>query len=74
MLASVASIGLMLAGDAAVLVVAVEDVPRMLSSSLDRLLLQLWPAAVFTWFVVLATPEEASRRDGVPSPAMPYEH
>ena len=68
-LASAACLGLMLAGHAAVLVVAVEDVPRMLSSSLDRLLLQLWPVAVFTWFVVLATPDEASGRDWVPPPA-----
>ena len=61
--AAAASIALILLGHAAVLVVAVEDVPRMLGSSLDRLLLQLWPAAVCVWFMVLCTPEEAAGRD-----------
>jgi hypothetical protein len=64
-LAAGASLGLTLAGHGFVLVAAVEDVPRMLGSSLERLLLQLWPAAVFTLFMVLATPEDAAR-EGVP--------
>jgi hypothetical protein len=63
LLATVATIVLMLAGHGVVFVSAVEDVPRMLDSSLDRLLLQLWPVVVLTWFAVLATPEEAMRRN-----------
>jgi hypothetical protein len=58
-----ASLILMLGGHAVVFVATAEDVARLLNSSLERLLLQLWPAVVFAWFVVLATPEEASRHD-----------
>jgi hypothetical protein len=57
------AVALMLAGHALVLLSAVADVPRMVDSSLDRLLLQLWPVVILAWFTVLATPEEALRRD-----------
>jgi hypothetical protein len=35
------------------------DLQWHLGSSLDRLLLQLWPLVVFTYFVLIQTPEEA---------------
>jgi hypothetical protein len=55
------TLGLVLAGHAVVFVATADDVARLLDSSLERLLLQLWPAAVFTCFMVFATPEEAAR-------------
>ncbi len=66
---TVASVGLMLAGHAVVFVATAEDVARLLNSSLERLLLQLWPSVVFVWFVVLATPAEAAQRDADRRPA-----
>lgn len=53
---------LMLVGDYLVFVSMAYDLPRLLNSSLDRLLLQLWPSALFLLFMVVGTPEEA----GVP--------
>jgi hypothetical protein len=55
-----AALVLMLVGHAAVFVVTAEDVARLLNSSLERLLLQMWPATLFACFMVLATPGEAS--------------
>ncbi|MBA3496248.1 MAG: hypothetical protein H0T86_04010 [Gemmatimonadales bacterium] len=66
----VASVGLMLAGHVVVFVATAEDVARLLNSSLERLLLQLWPTVVFAWFMVLATPEEAAQRDAERRPAI----
>jgi Dolichyl-phosphate-mannose-protein mannosyltransferase len=42
-----------------VYVLSPADLAWHLGSSLDRLLLQLWPAVVFTYFMVVQTPEEA---------------
>ena len=50
---------LMLAGDYVVFVAMAYDLPRLLNSSLDRLLLQLWPSALFLLFMAVRTPEEA---------------
>jgi hypothetical protein len=50
---------LMLAIHYAVFVAMAYDLPRLLSSSLDRLLLQLWPSALFLLFMAVRTPEEA---------------
>ncbi len=55
-----AALVLMLVGHAAVFVATAEDVARLLNSSLERLLLQMWPATLFACFMVLATPGEAS--------------
>jgi hypothetical protein len=43
---------LMAIGHLLVLLVAPGDMPRLASASLNRLILQLWPAAVFTGFMV----------------------
>jgi hypothetical protein len=43
-----------------VFIVTTEDVARLLNSSLERLLLQLWPSVVFAWFMLLADAEEAT--------------
>jgi hypothetical protein len=67
LVAIVTTVALMLAGHALVLLSAVEDVPRMVDSSLDRLLLQLWPVVILAWFTVLATPEELRRDAGAAS-------
>jgi hypothetical protein len=53
-------LALMLAGHYAVFVAMAYDLPRLLNSSLDRLLLQLWPSALFLLFMVVHPPEEAS--------------
>jgi hypothetical protein len=50
---------LMLAIHYVVFVAMAYDLPRLLSSSLDRLLLQLWPSALFLLFMAVRTPEEA---------------
>jgi dolichyl-phosphate-mannose-protein mannosyltransferase len=50
---------LMLAVDYVVFVAMAYDLPRLLNSSLDRLLLQLWPSALFLLFMAVRTPEEA---------------
>jgi hypothetical protein len=50
---------LMLAGHYVVFVAMAYDLPRLLNSSLDRLLLQLWPSALFLLFMAVRTPEEA---------------
>jgi hypothetical protein len=60
-------IGLMVAGHLAVFAVAVDDVPRMVNSSLDRLLLQLWPATLFVWFMIVHTPEEVRQKSARPA-------
>jgi len=49
---------LMLAVDYIVFVAMAYDLPRLLNSSLDRLLLQLWPSALFLLFMAVRTPEE----------------
>lgn len=54
------TLGFTLAGYWVALVTAPGDLPRMLNSSVDRLLLQLWPAAVFLFFLVAAPPDEAA--------------
>jgi hypothetical protein len=64
-----AVMGLMLLGHAAVFVATAEDVARLLDSSLERLLLQLWPATVFASFMLLATPSEAAGLEARPVPA-----
>jgi Dolichyl-phosphate-mannose-protein mannosyltransferase len=51
---------LILAGHALVYLTMSDELPRHLNNSLDRLLLQLWPSALFLLFSALRTPEEAS--------------
>ncbi len=52
------ALALMLAGHYVVFVAMAYDLPRLLNSSLDRLLLQLWPSALFLLFMAVRTPEE----------------
>jgi hypothetical protein len=54
-----AALALMLVGHYVVFVTMAYDLPRLLNSSLDRLLLQLWPSILFLLFMVIRTPEEA---------------
>jgi hypothetical protein len=51
---------LVLTGHALVYLTMSDELPRHLNNSLERLLLQLWPAALFLLFTALRTPEEAS--------------
>jgi len=56
--AGTAALVLLLAGHFMVFVSMADELPRLLNSSLDRLLLQLWPSALFLFFMVVRTPEE----------------
>ena len=53
---------LLLAGHFMVFVSMAHELQRLLNSSLDRLLLQLWPSALFVFFMVVATLEKAGSR------------
>jgi hypothetical protein len=50
---------LIMAGHYAVFVSMAHELARLLASSLDRLLLQLWPSALFLVFMVCRAPEES---------------
>jgi hypothetical protein len=58
---------LMLAGFFFVYIVSPFNLEWHLDTSLDRLLLQVWPLAVFAYFAVVQTPERAMREEGVRS-------
>jgi hypothetical protein len=49
---------LLLAGHFMVFVSMADELPRLLKSSLDRLLLQIWPSALFLFFMVVRAHEE----------------
>jgi len=51
---------IVVAGHASVYLTMSDELPRHLNNSLERLLLQLWPATLFVLFTALRTPEEAS--------------
>jgi hypothetical protein len=57
---------LLLAGHFMVFVSMADELPRLLDSSLDRLLLQLWPSALFLFFIVVRTLEEGASDALVP--------
>jgi len=61
-LTAVSVLGLMFAGYMVTYVVTPRDLPWHLLTSLDRLLVQLWPILVFAYFLTVATPEEAVAR------------
>ena len=56
---ALAALSLTLAGYAAVYLTTPQDLAWHLRTSLPRLLLQLWPSAVFVYFLLLETPEQA---------------
>jgi hypothetical protein len=62
----IATLGLVLAGYFAVFLTSIEDLAWHLKV-VDRLFLQLWPSAVFLFFLLLRTPEQIS---GDVSPAL----
>ena len=66
-----AALVLVLAGHFMVFVSMADELSRLLASSLDRLLLQLWPSTLFLYFMVVRTPEEIL--SGRPAPAQPVE-
>ena len=57
---SLVTLALVLSGYVLVGLTAPDDYIRLLNSSVDRLLLQLWPTAVFTYFMIARPPEEAT--------------
>ena len=58
------AIVLLLAGHFMVFVSMAHELQRLLNSSLDRLLLQLWPSVLFVFFMVVSTLEEKGARRG----------
>ncbi len=54
-------LALMLAGDFAVYVLFPNDVNWQMSTSLDRLFLQLWPAGLFAFFMAANVPQLAAK-------------
>jgi len=54
-------VALMLAGDFAVYVLLPNDVNWQMSTSLDRLFLQLWPAGLFAFFMAANVPQLAAK-------------
>jgi hypothetical protein len=67
----VTTLSLMLVGHAAVFTATAPDVARLLNSSLERLLLQLWPAEVFACFMVFAGIEDAAQLEAGPAAPKP---
>jgi hypothetical protein len=61
------ALGLMVAGYAAVYLVTPLPLRWHLVNSLDRLLLQLWPLALFSFFSLAATPEENLAKKDLPA-------
>ena len=55
------ALALMLAGDFAVYVLFPSDVNWQMSTSLDRLFLQLWPAGLFAFFMAANVPQLAAK-------------
>ncbi|MGE5276678.1 MAG: hypothetical protein ACM3SU_06770 [Acidobacteriota bacterium] len=53
------AVGLLVAGYAFVYVTTPQDLAWHLRTSLQRVLLQIWPSAVFLFFLFLRTPEQA---------------
>jgi len=62
---------LVLAGHFMVFVSMADELERLLKSSLDRLLLQLWPSALFLGFMLARTIEEVGLGRPVAEPARP---
>jgi hypothetical protein len=62
---------LLLAGHFMVFVSMADELSRLLKSSLDRLLLQIWPSALFLYFMVVRGQEEV--RSGHPVAGHPSE-
>jgi hypothetical protein len=64
-LAVAVALVLLLAGHFMVFVSMADELARLLKSSLDRLLLQLWPSALFLGFMLARTPEELGEAEAM---------
>ena len=62
---------LMLVGYAAVYLITPHNLHWRLETSFDRLRMQLWPLALFAFFLWVATPAEAAARVDAPPPSGP---
>jgi hypothetical protein len=60
--AGAAAMLLLLAGHFIVFVSMADELARLLDSSLERLLLQIWPSVLFLFFLAVRTPEELGVR------------
>ncbi|TAL11217.1 MAG: hypothetical protein EPO02_05180 [Nitrospirae bacterium] len=59
--------GLMFAGYFMIFIITPHGLRYQIDTSLDRLWIQLWPSAVFTFFLFVKTPEEAMAARSLPS-------
>jgi hypothetical protein len=58
-------LGSMLVGYFLIYILSPHDLEWHLESSLNRLLLQVWPLSIFAYFAIVRTPEQAVERDSV---------
>jgi 4-amino-4-deoxy-L-arabinose transferase-like glycosyltransferase len=65
------ALGLLLAGHFMVFVSMADELARLLASSLERLILQLWPSALFLGFMVTRTLEETGGRQATAASRSP---
>jgi hypothetical protein len=69
-IASLAVLCLMMVGFLMIYVISSRDLAWLITTSLDRLISQLWPSFILTFFLIVKTPEEAlAREDRLPAPA-----
>jgi Dolichyl-phosphate-mannose-protein mannosyltransferase len=68
-LACAITLGLMLAGFLMIYVISNRDLTWLIITSLERLLSQLWPGFIFTFFLLVKSPEQALMRkeDSIPA-------
>jgi hypothetical protein len=57
------SVVLMVFGYFVIYIISYQDLQWHINTSLNRLLLQLWPSFVFAFFLFVRSPEEASERN-----------
>jgi 4-amino-4-deoxy-L-arabinose transferase-like glycosyltransferase len=65
--ASLIALGIMIAGYFMIYVLSPLDLSVHLGTSLNRVLLQLWPSIVFVFFLIVRTPEQALMKNEVVS-------
>lgn len=67
--AIIITMSLMMVGFAMIYVISNRDLVWLITTSLERLLSQLWPSFIFTFFLVVKTPEQAlmKKEDSMPA-------
>lgn len=68
---SAGAVGFMLAGYFMIIIITPHGLEYQIATALDRLWIQLWPSAVFLFFLFVRTPEEAMGLPDVPAGKRP---